>query len=107
MRFRTELGGVERVSARPVIAAVGVQASAYVPEPTSLCTLSSAHQELPAFRVKEVIAVSAGQSALESPALLHENGVAVKPLTMDVLRRLPEKHQAAPARSQSARVTGQ
>jgi len=73
--------------ARDVVV-VGVEASAYVPEPlsalpTSLCTLSSAHQKLAAFRAKEVIAVSAGQSALESPALLHENGVAVKVLARE------------------------
>ena len=42
--------------------------------PSSACTHSSAHTDLAAFRGQEVVVVGAGQSALESAALLHENG---------------------------------
>ena len=79
------VGGVERVLARRVVVAIGVEHFAYVPEPLSglpsaLCTHSSAHTDLAAFRGQEVIVVGAGQSALESAALLHENGAAVQVL---------------------------
>jgi len=83
--FELNLGGVESVLARNVVVAIGVEHFAYVPEPLSvlpaaLCTHSSAHRDLAAFRGQEVIVVGAGQSALESAALLHENGAAVKVL---------------------------
>jgi FAD-dependent urate hydroxylase len=81
--FELNLGGVERVLARKVVVATGVEHFAYVPEslsalPSDLCTHSSAHSDLAAFRGQEVIVVGAGASALESAALLHENGVAVQ-----------------------------
>ena len=81
--FELNLGDVERVLARKVVVAIGVEHFAYVPEPLSelppeMCTHSSAHTDLAAFRGQEVIVVGAGQSALESAALLHENGVTVQ-----------------------------
>jgi hypothetical protein len=83
--FELSLGGVERVLARKVVVAIGVEHFAYVAEPLSqlpaeLCTHSSAHPELAAFRDREVVVVGAGQSALESAALLHENGAKVQVL---------------------------
>jgi FAD-dependent urate hydroxylase len=83
--FELNLGGTERVLARKVIVAIGVEHFAHVPEPLSdlpsaLCTHSAAHTDLSAFRGQEVIVVGAGQSALESAALLHENGAAVQVL---------------------------
>jgi len=86
--FELNLGGVERVRARNVVVAIGVEHFAYVPEPLSalpaaLCTHSSAHKDLAAFHGQEVIVVGAGQSALESAALLHENGAAVKVLARE------------------------
>ena len=86
--FELNLGDVERVMARKVVVAIGVEHFAYVPEPLSelpreLCTHSSAHTDLTAFRGQEVIVVGAGQSALESAALLHENGVAVQVLARE------------------------
>jgi cation diffusion facilitator CzcD-associated flavoprotein CzcO len=83
--FELSLGGVERVLARKVVIAIGVEHFAHVPEPLSglpaeLCTHSSAHRDLAAFRGREVVVVGAGQSALESSALLHENGAAVQVL---------------------------
>ena len=96
--------------ARRVVVAIGVEHFAHVPEPLSglpaeLCTHSSAHTDLTAFRGKEVVVVGAGQSALESAALLHESGATVQvlarrraiawngeplPLDRPLLRRLRE-----------------
>lgn len=83
--FELNLGGAERVLARKVIVAIGVEHFAYVPEflaglPSALCTHSSVHTDLAAFRGQEVIVVGAGQSALESAALMHEHGAAVQVL---------------------------
>jgi FAD-dependent urate hydroxylase len=83
--FELTVGGVERVLARKVVVAIGVEHFAYVPEPLSglssaLCTHSSAHQDLAALEGQEVVVVGAGQSALETAALLHENGASVQVL---------------------------
>jgi FAD-dependent urate hydroxylase len=83
--FELSLGGTERVVARKVIIAIGVEHFTYVPDllselPSALCTHTAAHTDLAAFRGREVIVVGAGQSALESAALMHENGAAVQVL---------------------------
>ena len=83
--FELTLANDERFVARRVVAAIGVEHFAYVPEPLSelpapACTHSSAHTDLAAFRGQEVVVVGAGQSALESAALLHENGATVQVL---------------------------
>jgi cation diffusion facilitator CzcD-associated flavoprotein CzcO len=83
--FELTVGGIERVLARRVVVAIGVEAFAHVAEPLSalpsdLCTHSSAHQDLAAFNGQEVIVVGAGQSALETAALLHEGGASVQVL---------------------------
>jgi cation diffusion facilitator CzcD-associated flavoprotein CzcO len=83
--FELVLGGAERILARKVIVAIGVEHFAFISQPLSelpsaLCTHSSAYSDLATFRDREVVVVGAGQSALESAALLHENGVAVKVL---------------------------
>ena len=83
--FELTVGGIDRVLARRVVVAIGVEAFAHVAEPLSalpsdLCTHSSAHQDLAVFNGQEVIVVGAGQSALETAALLHENGASVQVL---------------------------
>jgi FAD-dependent urate hydroxylase len=83
--FELNLGGAERVRARKVVVATGVEHFAYIPEslsglPAELCTHSSAHSDPAAFRGREVIVVGAGQSALELAALMHENGAQVQVL---------------------------
>jgi FAD-dependent urate hydroxylase len=83
--FELILADGDRVRARRVVVAVGVEHFGHVPEylsglPSSLCTHSSAHTDLGVFDGKEVIVVGAGQSALESAALLHENGAGVRVL---------------------------
>ena len=80
--FELNVGG-ERVLARRVVVAIGVEAFAYMPKPLSglssaHCTHSSAHTDLAAFKGQDVIVVGAGQSALESAALLHEGGASVQ-----------------------------
>jgi thioredoxin reductase len=81
--FELTLANSEQVSARKVVVAIGVEAFAYTPKPlsalpSSVCTHASAHTDLATFRGQEVVVVGAGQSALESAALLHENGASVK-----------------------------
>jgi len=69
--------------ARQVVIAAGVEHFAAVPDllaglPASVCTHSSAHSDLSSFRGQSVIVIGAGQSALETAALLHENGATVQ-----------------------------
>ncbi|MGH3253665.1 MAG: NAD(P)-binding domain-containing protein [Trebonia sp.] len=88
--FAVTAGGTERVRARAVVFAIGVEHFAHLPPPfaglpPTLCSHSSAHTDLGAFGGKRVIVVGSGQSALESAALLHEAGADVT-----VLARRPE-----------------
>jgi thioredoxin reductase len=81
--FSVTLADGERLSARRVVVAIGVEHFAHVPAPLSslppeLCTHSSAHPDLATFSGQDVIVVGAGQSALESAALLHESGANVR-----------------------------
>ena len=71
-----------RTQAGTVVVAVGVQHFASIPEqltglPSSVCTHSSAHTDLSSFRDRKVVVLGAGQSALESGALLCESGANV------------------------------
>lgn len=73
----------ETLRARQVVVAVGVEHFAYLPGqlaglPAAACTHSSAHTDLAAFAGQRVTVVGAGQSALESAALLHEHGAQVQ-----------------------------
>jgi cation diffusion facilitator CzcD-associated flavoprotein CzcO len=73
-------GGVAR--ARAVVVATGVQHFSHVPAtlaelPAQVCTHPSAHDNLAVFAGREVAVIGAGQSALESAALLHESGARV------------------------------
>ena len=68
--------------ARTVVVATGVQHFPYMPAtlaelPAQVCTHPSAHDNLGVFAGREVAVVGAGQSALESAALLHESGARV------------------------------
>jgi thioredoxin reductase len=71
------------ITARRVVVAVGVQHFAHLPirlaslQP-QLCSHSSQHQDLSQFTGRDVVVVGAGQSALESAALLHEVGAKVR-----------------------------
>lgn len=77
--FLLQLEGGEALMAKSVVIAAGHVASARMPEqlmglPKSLVSHSSVHSSLEAFRDKDVIVLGAGQSALESAALLSEAG---------------------------------
>jgi thioredoxin reductase len=77
------------VLARTVVVATGVQHFSHVPStlaalPGQVCTHTCAHDDLGVFAGRAVAVVGAGQSALESAALLHESGASVT-----VLARTP------------------
>jgi FAD-dependent urate hydroxylase len=90
--FEVTLANSEQVRARKVAVAIGVEAFAYLPEPlsalpSSVCTHASAHTDLGVFKDQEVIVIGAGQSSLESAALLHEKGAKVQLVARkDVIR---------------------
>ena len=76
----------ERIRAARVVVATGIIPFAFVPPelsslPSELVSHTSQHASLEGFRGKEVLVVGAGSSALETAALLHENGAAVKLVT--------------------------
>lgn len=80
--FQLALADGRWAEAEDVVVAAGVDHFAWMPEelsslPSWACTHSSAHDDLSVFLGKQVIVVGAGQSALESAALLHEAGVGV------------------------------
>ena len=67
------------MTARKVVVATGVLPYAYIPAelsglPPELVTHSSEHDDLDRFQGRRVAVVGAGQSALETAALLHEAG---------------------------------
>jgi FAD-dependent urate hydroxylase len=81
--YELTLTGGETLRARQVVVAVGVEHFAHRPRqldglPAGVCTHSSAHTDLAAFAGQRVVVVGAGQSALESAALLHEHGAQVQ-----------------------------
>ena len=82
-QFQLGLADGGSVLAHRVVIAAGVEHFAYVPEPLAslppaVCTHSSAHTDLSVFAGQRVIVVGAGQSALETAALLHESGAATQ-----------------------------
>jgi len=81
--FEVSLADGSRVEVSRVVVAAGVEHFARVPElladlPSAICSHSSAHTDLSVFRGKSVIVLGAGQSAIESAALLHESGAEVQ-----------------------------
>jgi thioredoxin reductase len=81
--FELTLATGERCRARRVVVAIGVEHFAWVPGelaglPADICTHASAHADLSVFRGEKVVVLGAGQSALETAALLHEHGTDVQ-----------------------------
>ena len=81
--YEVGLADGEEFRARNVVVATGVEYFSRVPEqlaalPAHLCSHSSAHDDLSGFRGRDVVVLGAGQSALETAALLHENGADVR-----------------------------
>ena len=81
--FAVSLASGETVRASNVVVAAGVEHFARVPRlladlPDTVCTHASVHTDLSTFAGQRVVIVGAGQSALESAALLHESGADVQ-----------------------------
>ena len=73
----------EKVAARRVVLAVGTTYFPRVPSeltrlPNDLCTHSSEHTDLSQWADRRVVVIGAGQSALETAALLSEAGASVR-----------------------------
>jgi thioredoxin reductase len=80
--FHVAFQDAEPVTARKVVVATGVLPYAYIPAelsslPPELITHSSEHDDLNRFQGRRVAVIGAGQSALETAALLHEAGADV------------------------------
>ncbi|MEV7177120.1 NAD(P)-binding domain-containing protein [Kitasatospora sp. NPDC093679] len=80
--FRVTLEDGESVTARSVVVSTGLRPFAYLPPElaalagSDLCSHTSEHADLRKFAGQRVAVVGAGQSALESAALLHEAGAS-------------------------------
>jgi thioredoxin reductase len=90
--FRLLLSNGEELYTQVVVVASGLNGFAHIPPelvavagqqglgPDGLVSHSSQHHNLSGFAGREVAVIGAGQSALESAALLHENGASVRVL---------------------------
>jgi thioredoxin reductase len=81
--FRVAFADAGPVTARQVVIATGVLPYAHIPTelsglPSDLVTHTSEHHHLDRFQGRRVAVVGAGQSALETAALLHEQGTDVR-----------------------------
>ena len=81
--FKVEFAEEAPAFVRQVIIATGVLPYAYVPDelsglPADLMTHSAVHARLDNFRGKRVAVIGAGQSSLQTAALLHESGAEVQ-----------------------------
>lgn len=81
--FRVTFANAAPVSARQVVVATGVLPYQHIPAelaglPAELATHTAQHQDLERFKGRRVAVVGAGQSALETAALLHEQGASVR-----------------------------
>ena len=86
--FELQLSSGETLRAEKVILATGVDYMAYMPGelrqlPSELRSHTADHSDFGAFKGKEVIVVGAGQSALETAAILHEVGASVSLLVRE------------------------
>jgi hypothetical protein len=94
--FRVSFLGSDPVVSRQVVVATGVRPYAHVPAELTglgpdLVTHTIDHNRLDQFRGRRVAVVGAGQSALETAALLHEQGTDVR-----IIARGPALRWSAP-----------
>jgi cation diffusion facilitator CzcD-associated flavoprotein CzcO len=80
--FALRLSSGETLRAGKVIVATGMEHMAYIPEqltrlPAQLLSHSAEHHDLSGFKGKEVAVIGGGQSALETAAILHDEGSSV------------------------------
>lgn len=90
--FRLWLAGAGSFRARNVILAAGLEHAAHIPPelaglPAELMTHASSHDDLSRFRNTETVVIGGGQSALETAALLVEQGARVRLLVRSPLLR--------------------
>jgi FAD-dependent urate hydroxylase len=81
--FEVAFAGTGTVFARRVVVATGVRPYAHIPAelaglPSDLVSHTIDHHDLDDFKGRSVAVVGAGQSALETAALLHEHGAHVR-----------------------------
>ena len=98
----------ERIRAARVVVATGIIPFAFVPPelsalPSDLVSHTSQHASLEGFRGKDVLVVGGGSSALETAALLHEQGAAVKLVIRGDGLSWPPPNPADPNRLQRLR----
>ena len=101
--FRVTFANATPVFTRQVVVATGVLPYQHIPAelaglPAGLVTHTAQCHDFDQFKGRKVVVVGAGQSALETAALLHEAGVSVQ-----VVARAPALSWAEP---NPARVTG-
>jgi cation diffusion facilitator CzcD-associated flavoprotein CzcO len=103
--FRSVLEDGESIRSKKVVVAAGVAAfqripSEFRPLPSELLTHCYSGFDVPSFKGRKVTVIGAGQSALESGALLHEAGADVEiVMKLDGLRWIgqhPWLHQMGP-----------
>ena len=106
--FLLRLDDGEAVRARRVVVAAGIEPFAWRPPefaglPPERCSHSVDHPDLGRFAGTEVCVVGAGQSAIESAALLHEAGASVQVIArgtnVNWLVRSGWLHRLGPVRS--------
>ena len=81
--FTLVLSDGSRMRASHVVVATGLDHAAFVPTilsslPVELVSHSTSHHDLGRFRAKDVTVIGGGQSALETAALLREQGATVR-----------------------------
>jgi NADPH-dependent 2,4-dienoyl-CoA reductase/sulfur reductase-like enzyme len=90
-RFRLTLSDGRHMEAARVVVATGIGMFAHLPDfarglPPALASHTNDHRELARFHGARVLVVGAGQSALESAALLAESGAEVELIARDRVR---------------------
>jgi FAD-dependent urate hydroxylase len=106
--FLIRTANEESLKADKVVVATGIIPFAYVPPelsglPLDQISHSSAHSSLEHFRGKEVLIVGGGSSALETSALLLEQGASVKMIVRDNAVSWPTPNPTSPSRLQQFR----
>jgi pyridine nucleotide-disulfide oxidoreductase len=97
--YELAIEGADRLMARRVVIAGGIQPFAYRPDmfrglPDALVTHTSEQRDFERFRDKDVLVVGAGQSALESAGFMREAGARVHVLIRNAgVRWLGKKRQ--------------
>jgi cation diffusion facilitator CzcD-associated flavoprotein CzcO len=82
-KFELQLANGKTLTADKVVVATGMSHTAHIPPaltslPRELLSHSGNHRDLSGFKGQDITVIGAGQSALETAALLHEAGAAVR-----------------------------